>query len=354
MSRESEQHVLVADIGGTHGRFALFRLAPASAGSGAPLALSLTRRVVFRTREQRTTTELLSRLYKDGEEAALLGTGAPSPAAAVLAIPAPTKGKDPLAEPDRDECCPCPNISWPICWSEAAAVLGLANIHLVNDFVAQGYACGALPEALDPAPVFPGDAVPGAPIALMGAGTGFGQCLIRPGKMPAVDPSEGGHSLFPFVGGEEYRYADFLHEHTPGVPLIKDLVLSGQGLALLYTFHTGKKAPVEDVPGLLAEDEDGHARVLEWYARFYARACREYVLYTLPLGGIYITGGMATRVPGLFSHPAFAAEFKNSPAMRAILEKIPVFHVRNQAAGLWGAAVFAAFALHGPRDLAIA
>ena len=78
---------------------------------------------------------------------------------------------------------------------------------------------------------------------------------------------------------------------------------------------------------------------MEWYARFYGRACRNYVLATLALGGLYITGGMALRVPAL-SHPAFAEEFHNSLAQERLLRNIPVFHVRKPEAGLWGAALY--------------
>jgi glucokinase len=78
---------------------------------------------------------------------------------------------------------------------------------------------------------------------------------------------------------------------------------------------------------------------VEWFARFYGRACRLYALHTLALGGVYITGGMALRLPVL-THPAFAEEFRHSAAHRPLLEKIPVWHVRKPQAGLWGAALY--------------
>jgi glucokinase len=214
--------ILAADIGGTHSRFALFHLHP---GEGGILSLALERRVVFRTHEHKNATELLSRLRHDADEPALLGPDAPPLLAAVLAIPAPTGGKDPFAAPDRDECCPCPNIPWPIRWAEAKAALGTDALRLTNDFAAQGFACGALPQALDALAVLPGTPVPGAPVALMGAGTGFGQCLILPGPSPAVFPSEGGHSLFPFAGAEEFRYAAFVRATRPDAPLDRKSVV---------------------------------------------------------------------------------------------------------------------------------
>lgn len=345
--------VLASDIGGTHSRFALFRIT-APEGGTARCTVRLLRRVTFRTAEHRNTRELFSRLFEDGADPALLSRNEAGPAAATLAIPAATKGRDPFTEPDREECCPCANIGWPICWQEAHAVLGITNIHMINDFTAQGFACAALPESLDAGEIRPGQADRESPLALVGAGTGLGQCLIVPGPDPVVFPSEGGHGIFPFEGEEEFRFVRFLREQFPKKRPIKDFIMSGAGLAALFAYHTGETLPVEDVPPRLAVREGATAIVLEWYARFYGRVCREYALNTLPRHGIFISGGMAARIPGLFDHPAFEAELYNSPIMRSAMGNLPVAHVRSQLAGLWGAAAFAALSLFGPVTLTMA
>ena len=80
-------------------------------------------------------------------------------------------------------------------------------------------------------------------------------------------------------------------------------------------------------------------------ARFYGRACRNYALQVLARGGVYISGGVAAKVPALISHPEFELQFRNSNTLRTILASIPVFLNTNEESGLWGAAYFAAQSL---------
>ena len=262
------------------------------------------------------------------------------------------------AGPVQEGSCRISNLPWIIRAKDVREELGIADVHLINDFAAQAYAC-LMPESIDAVPVLPGQTVPRAPIAVAGAGTGFGQALIVRGSHPLsptkrelleitphgrilsdlmqaeILPSEGGHCDFPFTGKEEQAFADFIRQSTGIDRIIGDTIVSGAGLAHIFAFLTGERLPSHEVTARL------HAlpQVLEWYARFYARACRNYVLSTLALGGLYITGGMALRAPVL-SQPVFAAEFHHSAAQKRLLQNIPVFHVRKPEAGLWGAALY--------------
>jgi glucokinase len=118
------------------------------------------------------------------------------------------------------------------------------------------------------------------------------------------------------------------------------MLASGRGLCRLFAWHCGEELPPAEVcsrlnpPRTVAE----HA-TLAWFARFYGRACRNYVLNTMALGGLYVTGGMAMRVPVL-EHPAFLESFRDSDDMGVLLRDVPVFHIRSQQAGLWGAAAY--------------
>ena len=76
-------------------------------------------------------------------------------------------------------------------------------------------------------------------------------------------------------------------------------------------------------------------------SRFYARVCRNYVLETFALAGLYIAGGVAARTPELLRHPAFEREFRNSDTLADLLANIPVSLIRDENSGLWGGAVFA-------------
>jgi glucokinase len=88
-----------------------------------------------------------------------------------------------------------------------------------------------------------------------------------------------------------------------------------------------------------------HPEALAAMARFYGQAVCHYMVNTLALGGIFITGGLAANLPGLLEHPEFAAELRERNPMRHILAPVPVRHVKNQDVGLWGAAACASMML---------
>ena len=341
--------ILAADIGGTHSRFALFRALTdvprskeASGPEGGPL-LALERERRLMSSAYPDFFSVLRTLFQPAEDGSPPLLDARSlPDVAVLAP----------AGPVQDGVCRMPNLPWVIRIQDARESLGLSSIHMINDFAAQAYAC-LLPEAVDAIPLLDGLPPPRAPAAIVGAGTGFGQALLL--DMPGADelaglspasrlealrrvrvlPSEGGHAEVPFVGPQECAFAAFAAERAGTPRLIGDAVVSCSGLAHLLAFHTG----LDLSPYELAAQAPGHPEVMVWFARFYGRLCRNYVLSTLALGGLHVTAGMALRVPVL-THPAFAEEFYASKAQRHLLERVPVRHIRNPLAGLWGAALY--------------
>ncbi|MDR2488830.1 MAG: glucokinase [Desulfovibrio sp.] len=339
--------LLSADIGASHCRFALFQANRDD--PGAPM-LRLLREQWLAGAEYPSFREALLAL----RAARVQETGEPflpddpklRPAIAVLAPAGPIEG-------DR---CRMSNLSWLIQTQDLREELGIATACLINDFVAQAYAC-LLPDSIDLSVILPGQAEDNAPKAVTGAGTGFGQALILPNAaFPAASqdmnakaheqtlrrlaravilPSEGGHCDFPFTGKDELALADFIRQSTGLERIINDTLVSGSGLAHIFAFLTGERLPAREVPACI----DSCPQALEWYARFYGRACRGYTLSSLALGGLYVTGGMALRVPVL-THPAFAEELHHSQAQRRLLQRIPVYHVRTPEAGLWGAALY--------------
>ncbi len=362
--QENARHILAADIGATHSRFALFDLCPGD----SPLPLALLREQWYAGADFPDFSLLLKAVRRDFADRDEL----PVPRMAVIAP----------AGPVRDGECRMTNLPWVLREADIRTALQLERAFLINDFAAQGHAC-LLPGVLELSAILPGRAVAGSPAAVAGAGTGFGKALVLPGREadlcpalsgapdalrpspattaapeegrtpeksraplpdPAVRvypprervlPSEGGNSEFPFSNREEYAFADFVRKETGLARLIGDTIVSGSGLAHLFAFHTGLRPHPHEATAKAAD----HPPVLEWFARFYGRICRNFVLDTLALGGLYITGGMALRLPVL-EHPAFREEFHDSLAQRGLLEQVPVWHIRNRQAGLWGAAIY--------------
>ncbi|MDL2266644.1 glucokinase [Desulfovibrio sp. OttesenSCG-928-G15] len=372
--------LLVADIGGTHSRFAVFE-AQDAAKDGQALHLRSER--VLRSRDFANAGEAVASLFatdtRSGCESAPLLTQDALPQNAVFAVAGAVQG----------DFCRLPNAPWNIDANEVRAALGNTKPLLINDFVAQAYAC-LMPELVDMVPLLPGSASrtcraglsgPSEQSSLedesisygvVGAGTGFGTAqllcapLCLPGHPPLrtalrpsphtpqpapphwdakanteqrlakakVLPGEGGHMEFPFIGQEEFAFARFAADFAGTDRLIGDTVVTGSGLAAIVSYVTGRRVTPVEASVEAATNEE----CLALYAKLYARACRNFVLSTLCLNGLFIGGGMALRVPVL-TRPEFAEEFL-AGAHAELLAEVPVFHMQKPQAGLWGAAIY--------------
>jgi glucokinase len=303
--------ILTADIGATNSRFASFRIT-----GDNELELEETR--WFRTQEFSSFRSLLAALKETPlkpDEAEI----------AVFAVAGPVEGGLRSSPPF---------ISWDIETSEAKDA-GIRRSVLINDFVAQAYACRT-PVGESAERILTGQAVPDGTVAVMGAGTALGKAVLIPdgtGGYAAV-PSEGGHANFPFLPGRECEFQEFLLQRLGDVYITYNKVVSGRGLSYVHLFLTGEELAPEAVARKLVPGSE----TLQWGARFYGRACRNYALETLSLGGVYIAGGVAARTPALVTHEAFGAEFRSSPTLAHLLENMPVFLIRDEQSGLWGAA----------------
>jgi glucokinase len=307
--------ILTADIGGTHSRFAAFRV-------GADRQLTLIRSLWLATTEFDSMKAMLDRL--DNEDFDLPASAAD---VAVMAVAGPIINET-YSNP--------PNIAWDIDLTELAVAVGLRKSALINDFVAQAFACRS--PVMDAARrILPGTIDPAAPLAVIGAGTGLGQAILIPlenGSFAAL-ASEGGHASFPFESATEAQYMAYLLRETGESYVRVETVVSGSGLSRLHHFLTGERLePAEVASGLTDE-----SRTLRWMARFLGRISRNYALGVLAFGGVYISGGVAAKLPALVTHPEFARTFRNADAMAPLLDRIPVYLNTDEESGLWGAAM---------------
>jgi len=306
--------IFAADIGGTHSRFAHFDL-------DAAKRLTLCTSHWLRTAAAESFPQLLEQLGETDFDLAPEASDM-----AVIAVAGPVENGI-LSFP--------PNIAWPIDLSHPGTARRVPRGRLINDLVAQAYACVA-PGSSAARSILPGEKVPGAAVAVVGAGTGLGMAALAPlpGGGWAEVPSEGGHGSFAFESRRETDYMDFLLRQT-GAPYIEaETVVSGRGLSLLHRFLTGEDLEPDEVGARL----NAGSETLQWLARFFGRVCRDYALQVLALGGVFVTGGVAAKNPGIVTHPEFAAEFRRGRAMGELLARLPVFLNTDEESGLWGAA----------------
>lgn len=312
------KNIISVDIGGTNSRFAHFTLDDRG-------ALSFVNKLLLKTAETSSLDDLVGKARQEGSVA--------SPEiwdAAVFAVPGAVKG---------GTWAQLANVSWAVDISGIKKRFPDRKIFLINDFVAQAYAC-PLEGQIQKEVIQAGHREEGATMAVIGAGTGLGHCALVTddrGRLTAI-PSEAGHAGFSFTGKTEIAYQEYLLKRTGASYPYGDLVVSGPGLSHLHAFLTGRELAPEEVVREIAPDSE--TTVL--FARFYARACRNYTLTVLALGGIFIAGGVAMKNPFLVTNDHFRKEFTDSAHYGMILEKVPIRLMMSEDSGLWGAANFGA------------
>jgi len=308
------KNIIAVDIGGTNSRFAHFTVEHSG-------NLSCVGRLTLKTASASSLDDLIMRALSLGS----IPAGA-SWDIAVLAVPGAVK---------ENTCASLANVPWGVDVSGLRARFAGTRIFLINDFVAQAFAC-PLAKKLEIQTVQTGMPEPGAAMAVVGAGTGLGHCALlttdEGGFLPL--PSEAGHAAFPFYGKTETAYRDFLMGRTGAEYPYGDIVVSGPGLTHLHAFLTGRELSPKDIVAEITPDSE--TTVL--FARFYARACRNYALTVLALGGLFIAGGVAIKNPFLVVNDHFREEFTESGHYGPMLGQIPVSLIVSEDSGLWGAA----------------
>jgi len=307
--------ILAADIGGTNSRFAHFE-------TDLKSSLDMVDSKWLATGEADSFHELIGKLLESE-----FSLGPEQADIIVIAGAGPVENKTRISPP---------NISWDIDISPGSTTPDLGRAVLINDFVAQAYACRS-DVGQTGHEIIEGDKIQDGVSAVIGAGTGLGKAylVVGPGGEFQAFPSEGGHCLFPFTGSREYAFQNFYRQRSGAEQITGNLVLSGKGLTFLHWFLAGEKLDPREVASLFNPDSD----TLAWAAKFYGRVCREFALEVLPYGGLYVAGGIAAKNPEILEHQNFRDEFLYSPTMGHLLAKFSVTLLDNQNSGLWGAAV---------------
>jgi glucokinase len=308
--------ILAGDIGGTNCRFGRFETE--SRGR-----LNLVDSVVFPTAEVQSFAAIFDRIGDQKPGFALAENDR-----VVVAVPGPV---------EKGVYARLTNLPWNADLRSIEDKVRKTEVVLINDFVAQGCACRT-PVAEKSLLIRPSEGSLGETTAVIGAGTGLGHCSIAPDGRGGykVFPSEAGHTVFGFYGADEKAYEGFVLDKTQRPFATGDDIVSGSGLSLLHQYLTGETL----TPGEVANKIDKESLTSQWFARFYGRASRNYVLSVVPFGGLYISGGVAAKNPFLVDNDVYRAEFVSSPAKKALLETIAIRLLRDELSGLWGAAYY--------------
>ncbi len=303
--------VLLADIGGTNSRLAL------AGADGRPAHTLII--------ENDSVPNLEGAI-----ERYLAETGA-RPGAAVLAVAGPLEGEE-VALTNR---------AWRFRPGELARRFGFAKLRLVNDFEAIAWALTRL-TAADAHPL--GPPLPARPgvRAVLGPGTGLGVAALVPvdGRWHVL-ASEGGHASFgPQTLDELEIFAALLHEHGS---ISAETILSGPGLPRLLR-AVDPRSEVSTPEAVVANALAGEPAALvtvQLFVQLLGRFAGGLALTFKAVGGVYIAGGVASRLGKLLDAEAFRTAFDAHPPYQSLLASIPIWMMTRSEPGLLGCAVLA-------------
>ena len=316
----SSDYGLIADIGGTHVRFAT-----ADPKTGAPDIASLK---ITATKDHSDITAA-ARSYLTERK-----LDAP-PRAIVFAVAGPvTHGEIKLT-----------NAGWHIRESDLRANLKTQNAHLVNDFEALAMAVPSLARngGLKPVggPAF--DAAKDGTIAIVGPGTGLGVggAVRKNGESIAL-VTEGGHAAFAPSDDIEIEILKFLTKKFGRVS--NERLLSGPGIFNLYSALSAieDKDATDTTPEAITKTarekpDSFEAKVFARFCAILGAVAGDVALTMGARGGVLIGGGILPDAAEVFAKSEFRACFEAKARFTDYMKAIPTLLIADPHAGLIGA-----------------
>lgn len=300
---------LVADIGATNARFAI-----ADEG-GVHEAITL------QCADHANLVDAAEHYLK------LISANGNTPRAGMIAIAGPVQG-------DVFE---MTNHAWRFSIKDTQAKLHFDHLRVMNDFEAIAY---AVPK-MDPAyieQIGGGQAKAQGTIGVVGPGTGLGVAgLVWGGNDYIVNAGEGGHVTMPARSFREYELIDQLHYKYRHISA--ERVCSGKGLVNLYeAIRSFDEISIQDAPDLTPEAIAQKAldksckicvEALDLMYGFLGTIAGNLALTYGAHGGVYIAGGITTKLGDYIHNSRFREEFVRKGRFENYLAEIPTFLIKH-------------------------
>jgi glucokinase len=323
---EQQQPRLIADIGGTNARFALLD------------GTAWRDEVVLACADYPDVVSAIEHYLQ------LVGaTGAGGrPAEGALAIAGPITG----------DIVRMTNHVWQFSAARTREALKWRRLILVNDFTALAMAIRHLPRQ-ELEQIGGGQPVPGAPLALIGPGTGLGVSgLVPAGEHWIPLQGEGGHVTLSVMNEREMGVLQQLHQRFTHVSA--ERVVSGPGLVNLYDAICGLEGVVPKVltpPEITRRAREGSCKLcleaLSMFCALLGTLAGNLTLTLGAVGGCYIGGGIVPGLGNFFASSHFRDRFEDKGRFADYLSRVPTYVIRTELPAFVGLAT--AFTAPGPR-----
>ncbi len=245
------------------------------------------------------------------------------------------------------------NLSWLVDTDNLHKVIGDVPINLLNDLHAIASAIPYLKQD-DLEVLIPGEPDAQGAKGVIAPGTGLGEgFLVWDGQHYQPHPSEGGHTSF---GPETPLQLELLNYMDPIFGHVSyERVCSGMGIANLYQFLLDGKGLHE--PGWLRKELDAVddptptiakaaledkaeicSKTMDLFVSILGSEAGNLALKVLATGGIYLGGGIPRRILPLLRGEIFRQAFTDKGRFANMLNRVPVYVITHQQAGVFGAA----------------
>ncbi len=320
-------HVLAGDIGGTKTNLALYALEGGD-------ELCLVREASFPSAQYAGLEAVIADFRSSGADTTIAA------------------GAFGIAGPVLDGRVEATNLPWKVDTPGIRRAIDGGQVRLMNDLEATAYGALFLPAA-EILTLNTGKARRGN-CAVIAAGTGLGQAFLfwdGQGYRPAA--TEGGHVDFPPRNEKEVELLRFLRKQHDG-RVSSERVLSGPGLVSLFNFlFQVLQRPVAESLRARLQTEDAAAVIGEAGVTGSCRTCAEAVdmfvslygaqagnlaLTVMSVGGVYIGGGIVTRLLPKMTSGGFMQSFTDKGRFGQLLQDMPVRIMLNPKAAQVGAA----------------
>jgi len=318
-------YVLAGDIGGTKTDLAIYSVIPQG-------KLSLVREASFPSQHYPGLEAVLREFLSSGQEQV---------AAGAFGIAGPVIDGEVLAT----------NLPWRVTAAGVVGVMGCERVRLMNDLETTAY--GTLFLAPDELQTLNAGTPRRGNRAVIAAGTGLGQAfLFWDGQRYRAVATEGGHADFAPRDELEVELLHFLRKRYSRVSY--ERLLSGPGLFSLFSFLDQElHRPVAPSVRERLDKEDPAAVVGQAGVTGLCAACTEAVdlflslygaqagnlaLTVMGTGGVYIGGGIITKLLSRVPTSAFMRSFLAKGRYAQFMAGISVHIILNPKASQLGAA----------------
>ncbi len=310
-------NMVVADIGGTHSRFALVQ---ASADQHY--------NILFQQSYQSTKYSEFTNVL----EQFMLHANITAADQLCLALPGVIRhNKTNLT-----------NLDWQLDAEKLQQNLPFTKVTFINDFEAAALGIATL-DRNDVIVLNKGNSEPDAIKVVTGAGTGLGLAWIDTcNGIIRYHATEGGHIDFAPANAQQARWLDSMRQQHGHVSY--ERALCGTGLMQLYQFTRAEhqlKAEPEIMPDEIQQradnGEEAAISTMQMFVSIYGAFIGNLALLFRPSGGIYLAGGIAPKIITWLQTDTFMHACQNKGRMCEIVKETAILLINNEQLGLQGA-----------------